>query len=163
MGGEAPLSLFFVAIFSPAGAWPSRFVRTLLAMSIKRSSSFAQVLLLAVFTGCGQSGPEVAPVSGRVTLDGQPLASADVSFQPEGAQRASSGRTNTDGRYQLMFKRGQPGALVGEHTVRISVSREIVRNPPQIPARYDTQSELRREVKSGEENVFDFELSSDAK
>jgi hypothetical protein len=132
-------------------------------MSTKRCSSFALVLLLAVFSGCSQSGREVAPVTGRVTLDGQPLASADVSFQPEGAQRASSGRTNADGRFQLMFKRGQPGALVGEHTVRISVSREIVRNPPQIPARYDTQSELRREVKGGEENVFDFELSSDAK
>jgi hypothetical protein len=107
------------------------------------------LVLLAVLAGCGPSGPEVAPVSGRVTLDGQPLASADVSFQPDGAQRASSGRTNADGRYQLMYKRGQPGALVGEHTVRITVSREIVRNPPQIPARYDTQSE-RGEVRRRE-------------
>jgi hypothetical protein len=121
------------------------------------------VLLVAVLAGCSQSGPEVAPVSGRVTLDGRPLASADVSFQPDGAQRASSGRTDADGRYQLMFKRGQPGALAGEHTVRISISRELVRNPPPIPARYDTQSELRREVKADEDNVFDFELKSDAK
>jgi hypothetical protein len=121
------------------------------------------VLLVTVLAGCSQSGPEVAPVSGRVTLDGRPLASADVSFQPEGAQRASSGRTDADGRYRLMFKRGQPGALAGEHTVRISISRELVRNPPPIPARYDTQSELRREVKADEDNVFDFELKSDAK
>jgi hypothetical protein len=120
------------------------------------------MLLLAVVVGCDTGGAEVAPVSGRVTLDGRALASADVSFQPDGAQRASSGRTDADGRYQLMFKRGQPGALVGEHTVRISISRELVRNPPQIPARYDTQSELRREVKAGEDNVFDFELSTGA-
>jgi hypothetical protein len=132
-------------------------------MLAKRCLRFTQVLLLTAFAGCGQSGAEVAPVSGRVTLDGRPLASADVSFQPDGARRASSGRTDADGRYRLMFKRGQPGALVGEHTVRISISREIVRNPPNIPARYDTQSELRREVKVGEENVFDFELKSDAK
>jgi len=139
------------------------FCQILSLMPAKRCPRFTLVLLLAGCAGCGQSGPEVAPVSGRVTLDGQPLASADVSFQPDGAQRASSGRTNAEGRYQLMYKRGQPGALVGEHTVRISVSREIVRNPPPIPARYDTQSELRREVKSSEENVFDFELSTDAK
>ncbi len=131
-------------------------------MSAKRRVKFAIPLLLAMFAGCGQSGSQVAPVSGRVTLDGRPLASADVSFQPDGAQRASSGRTDADGRYQLMFKRGQPGALVGEHTVRISVSRELVRNPPNIPARYDTQSELRREVKADEENIFDFDLTTDA-
>ena len=131
-------------------------------MIANRCLKTTHVLLVAVFSGCGQSGPDVAPVSGRITLDGRPLASADVAFQPDGAQRASSGRTDADGRYELMFKRGQPGALVGQHTVRISVSREIVRNPPQIPARYDTQSELRREVKVGEENVFDFDLTTNA-
>jgi hypothetical protein len=110
--------------------------------------------------GCGEGGPEIAPVNGRVTLDGRPLASADVAFQPDESQRASAGRTDADGRYQLMFKRGQPGALVGEHTVRISVSREIVKNPPPIPARYDTQSELRREVEARTNNVFDFDLST---
>jgi hypothetical protein len=141
---------------------PTGMICWLLWMSAKCRAKLAISLLLAMVAGCGQSGPEVAPVSGRVTLDGQPLASADVSFQPDGAQRASSGRTNADGRYQLMFKRGQPGALVGAHTVRISVSRELVRNPPNIPARYDTQSELRREVTADEENVFDFELKSDA-
>jgi hypothetical protein len=132
-------------------------------MCVNRSLRIAQVVLVTVLAGCGQTGPDVAAVSGRVTLDGRPLASADVSFQPDGAQRASSGRTDADGRYQLMYKRGQPGALVGEHTVRISVSRELVRNPPRIPARYDTQSELRREVKADGENVFDFELSTDTK
>lgn len=132
-------------------------------MSAKRRMKIAIPLLLAIFAGCGQSGPEVAPVSGRVTLDGRPLPSADVSFQPDGAQRASSGRTDADGRYHLMFKRGQPGALAGEHTVRISISRELVSNPPHIPARYDTQSELRREVKAGEENVFDFDLTTEEK
>jgi hypothetical protein len=138
-------------LYSDPGILPLRRLRIVL------------LLLSAVVAGCGEGGPQIAPVSGRVTLDGRPLASADVSFQPDEAQRASAGRTDADGRYQLMYKRGEPGALVGEHTVRISVSREIVRNPPAIPARYDTQSELRREVKSGEDNVFDFELTSDGK
>jgi hypothetical protein len=81
-------------------------------------------------------------------------------FQPDGARRLSVGRTNADGRYELAYKRGEPGAIVGQHTVRIYVSPELVRNPPRIPARYDTQSELRAEVKP-EENVFNFDLESE--
>jgi hypothetical protein len=85
---------------------------------------------------------------------------ADLVFQPEDSKRPSSGRTDADGRYQLMHKRGVDGALVGEHTVLITVSPELVRNPPPIPPRYNTQSELRRVVKANQENVFDFELTS---
>jgi hypothetical protein len=118
------------------------------------------VLAVVTLPGCG-GGPEVAPVTGRVTLDGRPLEHADVTFQPDRSQRPSNGRTNADGRYQLAYKRGQPGALVGEHTVRINVSSELVAKPPAIPARYDAESELRAEVKSGEENVFNFDLKSD--
>lgn len=118
------------------------------------------VVLLTLIAGCGQRGPQTAPVRGRVTLDGRPLAGADIQFQPAGAGRPSRGRTDSDGRYELMFKRGQPGAIVGEHTVRIWVSREVVPNPPIIAAKFDTQSELRREVKSGN-NEFDFEVTTE--
>jgi hypothetical protein len=97
-----------------------------------------------------------------VTLDGKPLALADVSFQPDGSQRAASARTDADGRYQLMFKRGQAGAIVGEHTVRIAVSHEVVRNPPIIAKQFDTQSELHREVKPGD-NEFDFDVTTEKK
>ena len=87
---------------------------------------------------------------------------ADVQFQPDGSQRPSSGRTDADGRYELMYKRGQPGAMVGPHTVRIWVSPEVVRNPPIIAARFDTKSELHREVKA-EDNVFDFDVTTEGK
>jgi hypothetical protein len=118
------------------------------------------VLLPAVLTGCG-GGSQVAPVTGRVTLDRRPLEHADVMFQPDASQRPSNGRTDADGRYELAYKRGQPGAIVGEHTVRIYVSPELVRNPPRIPARYDAESELRVKVEPDEENVFNFDLQSD--
>ena len=120
------------------------------------------ILLLIVLAGCGKGGQQIAPVHGRVTLDGQPLPNADVQFQPDGSQRPSSGRTDADGRYELMYKRGQPGAIVGPHTVRIWVSPEVVRNPPIIAARFDTKSELRREVKS-DDNEFDFDVTTEGK
>jgi hypothetical protein len=65
-------------------------------------------------------------VSGRVTLDGKPLAGATVLFQPvaaEGSMSApapgSSGKTDADGRYTLMASTGEHGAWVGKHRVMI--------------------------------------------
>ena len=118
--------------------------------------------LLIALAGCGKSGPEIAPVHGIVKLDGQPLPNADVQFQPDDSQRASSGRTDADGRYTLMYKRGQPGAMVGPHTVRIWVSPEVVRNPPIIAAKFDTKSTLHENVKSGD-NKFDFDVTTESK
>src|SRR4051794_8679489 len=119
-------------------------------MPSTRTPSIALILLSISLAGCGTSATKVAPVHGRVTLDGQPLKFADVTFQPDGAQRVSAGQTDADGRYELVYKRGQPGAIIGPHTVRISVSHENVRNPPIIAAKFDTQSELRREVQPGD-------------
>jgi hypothetical protein len=116
--------------------------------------------LMFMTAGCGKSGLQIAPVHGRITLEGRPLAGADIRFQPDGTERPSIGRTDSDGRYDLMYKRGQPGAVVGQHTVRIWVSREVVSNPPVIDAKFDARSELRREVKSGN-NEFDFDVTAE--
>src|SRR5688572_3610664 len=121
----------------------SRFAR-----SLGRWVFEAMVLLML---GCGQSGPDVAPVKGRVTLDGKPLETADVVFQPVDGEPPSTGRTDAEGRYELLYKRGITGARLGEHTVRIEFTSNIVKNPPNIPVRYNTGSELRAEVKSGED------------
>ena len=120
-------------------------------------------LLIVLVVGCGPAGPELAPVTGRVTLDGEPLYPADVVFQPDGAKPPSFGRTDEDGRYTLGYKRGVEGALVGPHTVRIMIVTEQTRGPQLVPPRYNTESELRREVLAGEENVFDFDLTTDEK
>lgn len=122
----------------------------------------------ALLSGCGGSGPEVAPVSGRVTLDGAPLAGARIRFQPEASGGSPShGTADADGRYVLGYKRGQPGALIGWHAIQIEPSRhgdpESKTKPPAVPARYNAESELREEVKAGEDNVFDFALTTNVK
>lgn len=119
-------------------------------------------LLICVAAGCGKSGPEVAPVKGRVTLDGRPLSTVDIVFQPADGKPPATSRTDEEGNYQLLYKRGQNGAPVGQHTVRIAFTSGIVAKPPNIPERYNKQSELKREVKSGS-NEIDFDLKSDAK
>lgn len=119
------------------------------------------VLFLA---GCGDSGPERGQVTGTVTLDGQPLGGATVEFQPrEGAP--SYGETDAQGRYQLGYTPEKPGAVVGEHTVRITTYR--VKGPPgsqeevpeRVPPEYNAESTVTREVKPGK-NVFDFPIKT---
>jgi hypothetical protein len=117
---------------------------------------------LLVVLGCGKGGPDVAPVKGRVTLDGQPLEMADIVFQPNDGGSPSTSRTDTDGTYELLYKRGVVGARTGEHTVRIGFTSALVKNPPNIPAEYNTASKLRADVKRGD-NEFNFALKSDAK
>jgi hypothetical protein len=117
------------------------------------------LILTACIAGCGKSGPELAPVSGRLTVDGQPMENVDVTFQPDEMRPASYGRTDADGRYELGYKRGVQGALLGQHTVRI---RSLVANAPHIAAQFNSQSELRREVKAGE-NEFDFDVTTEDK
>ena len=123
-------------------------------MQIRYLSCLVSILIVS---GCSKSGPEIAPVSGRVTVDGQAMENVDVVFQPTDARSPSYGRTDKDGHYRLGYKRGVEAALVGSHGVGISISRELVRNPPHIK-----NTELLRDVKPGN-NEFNFDVTSESK
>lgn len=73
--------------------------------------------LLLLLSGCGggqRSAPvPTASVSGKVTLDGQPLAGATIAFHTE--QWSSVGRTNSSGEFTLVKE-----AAVGENKITIS-------------------------------------------
>ncbi len=127
-----------------------------------RIQCFSCFLLAVLVAGCSKSGPELAPVHGRITVDGQPMENVDITFQPDGSKPPSYGRTDKDGQYELGYKRGVTGALIGQHTVRITVSSELVHNPPKIAAKFNTNSELRREVKPGD-NAFNFDATTEGK
>ncbi|HEX5272747.1 MAG TPA: hypothetical protein VFW33_19755 [Gemmataceae bacterium] len=134
-------------------------------------------LALGLALGCG-SGQKFAPVSGKVTLDGQPLAGATVSLQPiapEGSAEAgpgSAGKTNEKGEYTLTGDKGQKGALVGKHRVVITCLRQQAGDgdarPPRggwpladkVPARYNSSSHETFEVPAGGTDKADFNLSS---
>lgn len=120
----------------------------------------ALLLAVVLLPGCsGDAGPERGEVTGRVTLDGQPLKGATVRFHPDEG-RPSVDETDSDGRYTLRYTMQKSGVLVGTHKVRITTAREREDGSlttEHVPAQYNTQSELVREVESGN-NVFDFEL-----
>ncbi len=80
---------------------------------------------LPAVTGCKDKGRALAPVSGVITLDGKPLAGGSIVSQPlapPGSVIAGKGSVafcDADGRFQLKTIDGRPGAVVGEHRVRI--------------------------------------------
>ena len=115
--------------------------------------------------GCGGSGPKLGRVKGRVTLGGQPLEEAEVTFQPtaEGAA-PSAGTTDADGRYELRYTFDTKGAVPGEHVVTITTGGTFLddegiefEREESVPAKYNTETGLRETVEPGS-NTIDFDL-----
>lgn len=133
---------------------------------------FAAAVVLS-FCGCG--GPfQLAPVSGVVSLNGEPLEGAMVRFQPQrsGAEvvlgPASLGVTDSAGRYSLQTHTRETGAVVGAHSVSISTFDQRLVDPKnsdkvevvskeRVPKQYHSPSELRFDVKKGQ-NEANFDL-----
>jgi hypothetical protein len=130
--------------------------------------------LLLLLTGCGGPKYQTAPVSGRVTLDGRPMANAHVSFQPTAQGNpnpgpGSFGVTDADGHFRLQtIQPRQDGAVVGSHVVRIVPYRpneglkddDTVRpRDPSLPPQADDGS-LRFAVSPDGTDRADFALTS---
>jgi hypothetical protein len=88
------------------------------------------ILAGAALAGCSRTPAGLVPVTGRVTLDGEPLAGAVVTFQPLGsagngtpALTGSVGRTDSQGRFELrLIEPDVPGAAIGRHAVTITTA-----------------------------------------
>lgn len=138
----------------------------------------AAPLLIAL--GCGTSG--YAPVSGVVTIDGQPYGQAVVSFQPMAEAgnpnpgRGSSAYTDANGRFVLSSDNGDDGAVIGKHLVRIMTrGNNVVGQSPAggsadgaptdrpvdpIPPEWNALSEKVFEVPAGGTKSADFAIET---
>jgi|SRR3954454_7920106 len=127
-------------------------------------------LLLAA--GCNRAG--VVPVSGRVTLNGRPLANVHVSFQPVAVGKdvnpggGSYAITDADGRFTLrLVESDTPGAAVGKHRVEIT-PRNVDDDSDRrgkgavtgLPERYNRKSELTFDVPAGGTDKVEFALTA---
>lgn len=117
--------------------------------------------------GCGNSSG--SKVRGTVTFDGKPLKNGSIEFFPLGKTGQSAGAPITNGMYEV-------DASVGEMKVSINGSEvvgqqkaydspdspmvNVIRNP--IPAKYNTQSQLKSTLVVGP-NEVNFDLKSDKK
>jgi hypothetical protein len=82
----------------------------------------AYLIPIVFIAGC--RGPNVVPVSGRVTLDGQPLTGVVVYFRPatdrSNPGAGSVGTTDSNGYYELrQIQPDRRGAVIGDHLVTI--------------------------------------------
>jgi hypothetical protein len=132
-------------------------------------------ILVLCLSGCGSSdGITLVPVSGTITLDGQPLAGATVSFQPAGTREtpgpSSGGATDANGRYTLKTAdaSGQAGAVIGPHLVRFTgvqdqrADDDDTQRPPAqdpVPPRYRDPG-LTFDVPAGGTDSANFELTT---
>ncbi|MCA9270687.1 MAG: hypothetical protein KDA41_19530 [Planctomycetales bacterium] len=140
----------------------------------RRTALAAAAALLAALVGCGGESYPMAPVSGRVTLDGQPLAGARVGFEPRrqgespNAGPGSYATTDADGRFELVALTGAKGAVVATHDVRISTvvlpaqrgEDLAVAVPEKVPPCYNDETTLTFDVPAKGAADADFALST---
>lgn len=136
-------------------------------------------LLIGCFVcaGCGSgSAVELTAVRGKVTFNGEPIESGQITFTPaEGISSGAAAGEIKAGEYSIPASNGP---MVGRHSVSIMASRKTGKQVPAampapagtmidvteeyIPYKYNFQTELTAELTSGE-NVQDFALVGDAK
>ena len=140
----------------------------------RRNFSLVICVGLLCLCGCRQSNSNLGTVTGTVTIDGEPISHAIVSFKPTDG-RSSIGLTDADGVYTLGYVRNQQGALIGNH--KVVVQTDIAEkseldeeagdaNSPgprkeMLPKKYCdwAATELTATVESGA-NTIDFALES---
>ena len=120
-------------------------------------------ILFLPFLGCSND-PAAAKVTGTVTLDGNPVPSAEITFVPEDGSRISQAMTNSEGKYELRFSASKTGAMIGTHKVTIRTGPSEKSDDPNaakeiIPKKYHSESQLKETLKAGK-NTVDFNLTT---
>ncbi len=137
------------------------------------------VFLIAAFgsAGCGSgSGVQLTEVRGKVTFNGEPIESGQITFTPTaGTSSGAAAGEIKNGEYSIP---ASEGPMVGTHSVSIRASRKTGKQVPAampapegtmidvteeyIPYNYNFQTELKAELTAGE-NTKDFALVGEDK
>jgi len=145
------------------------------------------IVCASALVGCG--GPkgnyslvDLVKGHGTITLDGQPLPDAVVTFEDPADDTMSYAKTDAQGNYTLQFDSEMSGVKVGKKVVRISTTRRLLalaskpgeeegeadgdpdavgkKKPIElVPDKYNKSSELTAEVVQGTTR-YDFALQS---
>ena len=137
-------------------------------ISIRHAFVLALIALAVAVAGCGKADGK-APIGGTVTLDGEPLEKGRIELIPTDGKGTTTGADIRNGDFQL---RADPGPKTVHITAQKVVGRE--KNYPNdpnspehdvieqlIPSRYNTQTELKCDIKAGKNDDLTFTLNSD--
>lgn len=149
---------------------------------------FGGSLVCVLLTGCGTDLPDTVPVSGTVTLDGDPVEGATVNMLSDESSIVAHGKTDANGEFTvstIIGSRTVEGAVVGTHKIAVvktdsqgqqmedpkKMMEEMTTNPAitsefrqthLIPEKYKnpSMSQLTAEVTASGPNEITLELSS---
>jgi hypothetical protein len=135
-------------------------------MSAMRGGAlFVFVCSLGIALGCG-GGAETGEVSGSVKFDGKPVEEGSISFIAVEGSAPTAGGVIKDGKYTAT-KVPVGAAKVSISAVKVVGKRKAMDAPgskevditePLLPAKYNTATELRFDVKPGTQTK-DFDLT----
>lgn len=141
-----------------------------LPRGMERIPFFAGVMICScLLSGCGGASSPYQPVTGAVKFQGQPIDEGSIQFCTAGAQPVVVGGSMIrGGKYELPQTHG---LAPGSYVVRITSPERIAnteksstemmapfRTRERIPAKYNTESELKIEVHADKRAEFDFDL-----
>ncbi len=120
------------------------------------------VVGLVLLGSCSRE-PKLYPVSGSISLDGQPVSDGDILFlSADGARGPDPGQIK-NGKYELKTTAGSKRVQISVSKIRPGGARGAGGEPvPEeyIPARFNLESELTADVQKAAENVANFDLKS---
>lgn len=136
-------------------------------------SAMATALAVSMISmGCGgKSGPEMAKVSGIVTVQGKTMTKGSISFIATDPIRGNANsKIGPDGSYNLQTREPGDGAELGSYTIMVSdldpdslntaaPGEPVKKHVSDIPKKYEnpTTSGISKTVARGS-NVFDIQL-----
>lgn len=124
-------------------------------------------MIVALPVGCSKP-PAEGVLTGAVKLDGVPIKSGQIRFVPVDGQSSTAGAAITDGNYKATVSPGQKSVEItseAEGAARKMYDSAPTASPPAgagrelIPAKYNARTELKIEVKAGDQQ-HDFDLTS---
>lgn len=145
--------------------------------AMTRFLSVASLLFAVALAGCGENPATLYPVTGKVTLDGQPVTKGTVGFIPDLEKGNASvytpqGKIGPDGVYTL-HTLDHPGAAAGHYKITVwsmanepdSDSHQAMRDfKPEwlVPVKYtqaDTTDLAREVVAAPAAGSYDLQLA----
>ena len=122
-----------------------------------------------ILLGCTEKPKEQsrAQVSGAVTLDKQPLKTGKILFDP-GNGTPPATLDILDGKYEGLVPVGKNSVRLNSF-IKVNLKEKMKMDGPGydapteeniLPARYNSKSEISREVVAGGPNVFNFDLEN---
>jgi hypothetical protein len=116
--------------------------------------------MLLPVVGCTDPATRTYPVSGSVTLDGQPIESGSITFESADGGAGVFSEAIRNGQYQLRSTAGMKKVSISAYRPRGDQQTATPDRENYIPARYNAQTTLTVEIKRDGDNQHDFSLKT---